>query len=447
MKKYSDKFLNSFDILKKAKIGFEFEAYFNDSYYKVLENLNAYLAPIKVHGFKTYHSNFTVDANNFKLERDLSGGVNMAEIVTGPQDYFSAKTTLVKVLKFLSEHAHTNSKSALHINISFPKYDLKNLNKLKLLLSVDEDLIFQKFPTRKNNIYTKSVLNLIPFENYDFYDMDIQSVANVLKIPNDKYYGVNLTNIDAVSNQRIEFRYIGGEGYHKKVGDIIELMDSFVIDCYNALVLPFNNDNIEKLKEVLNNKISSFKNISSYDNFLIEYPNLELQINQNSQYQIVSSYYPKIYNKIFLLLDSIIEIDEGIINYYSGSAKIEIINTKVEASSMLENVDFINCDIISGLFSNCGFYKCDILNSDISKSKINNSDVKKSKLTSVNADNSNLIDCFFQSGYLNSRMVGGVFRSGRIGELADISPDTKVVKKDRDSFFDTSYDEDEKKNK
>lgn len=447
MKKYSDKYLNSFNILKNAKIGFEFEAYFNDSYYKVLEQLNAYLSPIKVHGFKTYHSKFMVDKDNFKLERDLSGGVNMAEIVTGPQDYFSAKTTLVKILKFLNENGHTNSKSSLHINVSFPKYDLKDLNKLKLLLSVDEDLIFKKFPTRKNNIYTKSVMSIIPFESYDFYDMDIQSVSNVLKIPNDKYYGVNLTNIDGINNQRIEFRYIGGQDYHKKVGDIIELMDSFIINCYNALILPFNNDNIEKLKEILNNRISSFKNISSYDNFLIEYPNLELQINQSSEYTIVSSYYNKIYKNIFNLLDSLAEVDDGIINYYSGTAKIEMVNSKVEFSSIIEDIDFINCDVISGLFSNCNFYGCDILNSEISKSKITNCDVKKSKLTSVNADNSTLIDCFFQAGYLNSRMVGGVFRSGRMGELADISTDTKVVKKDRGSFFHTGYEEDEKSKK
>jgi hypothetical protein len=85
MKKYSDKFLDRHSELRNAIVGFEFEFYVKDvSYYKTLELLNKELAPVKVHGFRQYHSAFTPDKDNFKIEPDLSGGSNMVELVTGP---------------------------------------------------------------------------------------------------------------------------------------------------------------------------------------------------------------------------------------------------------------------------------------------------------------------------------------------------------------------------
>ena len=108
MKKYSDKFLNQSNKLKNARIGFEFEFYMKDlSYYKTLELLNQELSPVKVWGFRQYHSDFTPDANNFKIEPDLSGGSYMVELVTGPLDYFDAKYYLVKIIKFIQTYGYT----------------------------------------------------------------------------------------------------------------------------------------------------------------------------------------------------------------------------------------------------------------------------------------------------------------------------------------------------
>ena len=100
MNKYSDKFLNQSFKLKNSLIGFEFEFYMKDlSFYKTLEMLNNELSPVKVWGFRKYHSDFTPDKNNFKIEPDLSGGSNMVELVTGPMDYFNAKYYLIKIMR------------------------------------------------------------------------------------------------------------------------------------------------------------------------------------------------------------------------------------------------------------------------------------------------------------------------------------------------------------
>lgn len=45
MQTYSEKYIDKYNILKHAIIGFEFEAYYNTSFYKTLENMNYELSP------------------------------------------------------------------------------------------------------------------------------------------------------------------------------------------------------------------------------------------------------------------------------------------------------------------------------------------------------------------------------------------------------------------
>ena len=292
MRKYSEKYLNNYKILKDAKVGFEFEFYSNVSYYKTLEILNEYLSPVRMHGFRQYHSDFEPDADNFKLEPDLSGGSNMCEIVTGPLDYFNARYFLLKILKFIQEYGHTNDKCSIHINISFkdPELNLKNLNLLKHILTTNEDAIYEIFPTRRNNIYAKSIKNMIPFEDYDFSSVDINIIKNVIRIPKDKYFGINFSHADKVSGSRLEYRYLGGANYEKHSGDILDFMDQFIINTYNNINSPFNNNDIKLLGNYLDGKINSFKSFSKYDQFIVEFPDIQIQIDQRGDYDTVKAY-------------------------------------------------------------------------------------------------------------------------------------------------------------
>ena len=193
MKKYSEKFVHEYSKLNKAIVGFEFEFYMRDlSFYKTLEILNKELSPVKVHGFRQYHSGFKPDSNNFKIEPDLSGGSNMVELVTGPMDYNDSKFYLIKILNFIQKFGYTNDKASIHFNISFKDdRDLNDLNVLKLILNTDENEIYRFFPSRKGNIYAKSVKNIIPFKEYDFFNIPIDSVKNNLMLPDNKYFGIN----------------------------------------------------------------------------------------------------------------------------------------------------------------------------------------------------------------------------------------------------------------
>lgn len=445
MEKYSDKFLNQSGKLKNAIIGMEFEFYMKDlSFYKTLELLNQQLTPVKVHGFRQYHSDFTPDESNFKIEPDLSGGSNMIELVTGPMDYYDAKFYLIKIVKFIQTYGYTNEKCSIHFNLSFNgDKNLNDLNILKLILNTDEDEIYRYYPSRKDNVYAKTIKKIIPFKEYDFFNIPISVVKNNLRLPNDKYYGINFLNINNdKESQRLEFRYIGGKDYEKNLGQLIYFMERFIINTYESIDALFTSEDTKKLEEFLEDNIGNFKNLSKYDNFIVDFPTIQLQINQDNNYDIVNTYYEKIYYRIFNLIESTQDLKECIINYVIEKQTIEIVDAIFKTSATLKNYDLINCQV-EGIFEDCYFIGSEIRNSQVSKSKLQHSDADNSKILNCKVEQSELTNCYFMNGYLNGDMYGGVFRSGDLGPYATMDSEVKIVRDDH-NFFDTKFEDDDK---
>ena len=443
MKKYSEKFIHEFNKLKLSQIGFEFEFYMKDlSFYKTLELLNKELDPIRVHGFRSYHSDFKPDSKNFKIEPDLSGGSNMVELVTGLLQYNDAKYFLIKILKFIQNYGYTNEKCAIHFNISFKdeEMDLRDLNILKLILNTNEEELYRYYPSRKGNIYAKSVKNIIPFKQYDFFNVPIQSVSNSLKLPNDKYFGINFLNINnEKSSQRIEYRYLGGKDYELNVGNVVYFLDRFIIDVWNSIDASFTENDANILEDYLEDNIDKWKSFSKYDNFIVEYPKIQIQIDQQFNYDLVNSYFPRIFNKLFDLVQSTEELSDCIVNFVTTTQTMEIVDAQIKSNFTLKNYELINCQIKDGIYESCTFVGCEIDNIQVERSEINDTEVNNSKILSCRVENSNLNDCFFMNGFLNGNMERGVFRSGELGPFASISPETKIVDA-YDSFFDTKFD-------
>jgi hypothetical protein len=442
MRKYSDKFLNQNYKLKDAVIGMEFEFYMKDiSYYKTLELLNQELKPVKTWGFRSYHSGFKPDDMNFKIEPDLSGGSSMVELITGPMDYYDAKYYLIKIIKFIQTYGYTNEKSSIHFNLSFKddELNLNNLNLLKLILSVDEDEIYRIYPSRKNNVYAKSIKKIIPFKEYDFFNISIGIVKNNLRLPNDKYYGINFLNMNNdKESQRLEFRYIGGKDYEKNTGNLIYFLDRFIIDVYDSIDSDFTSDDIEKLETYLEENISALKNLSKYDNFLVEFPNIVLQIDQQTVYEIVSAYYNNIYDELYNLINATDNLDNCILNYVTSSQTLEIVDASIITTSTLKNFDLINCTC-EGIFEDCFLIGSTLNNSQAIKCKLQNSTATNSKILNCKVEISELNNCYFMNGYLNGEMFGGVYRSGKLGPYATLDSEVKIVTDDN-NFFDTKFD-------
>ena len=420
MKTYTEKFIDSHKILKKAVVGIEFEFFMKElSYYKTLEILNQYLSPVTVYGFRQYHPDFKPTKDSFCLTPDLSGGASLVEVITGPMDYYSAKFYLVKLVKFIQDYGYTNEKCSVHFNISFDKesdLDLNELNMLKLILEIDEEEIYRYYPSRKDNVYAKSVKKMIPYKEYDFNSISIDVVKNNLRLPNDKYFGINFLHINNDrETQRLEFRYIGGQDYEKNVGNLLYFLDKFILNTFYSINKPFTETNMHDLENYLDKNISYFNTFSKFDNFIVEFPGIAIQIDQANDYDVISAYYPKLYTKLYNLLDSCQDLKNCIINYVTETQKIEIIDATIKSNFNIKNYDFINC-------------------------RLDGTKITGSKLLNCHMESYLVKDSFFMNGYINCEMEGGVFRSGKLGPYANIISSTKIVS-DTDNFFDTKFDD------
>lgn len=446
MKTYTEKYIKDYQVLNKAVVGLEFEFFMKDlSFYKTLEILNQILSPVKIQGFREYHPNFKPTSSEWLLTPDLSGGQNMVEIITGPISYFDAKFYMIKILKFIQEYGYTTEKSSIHYNISFdcPDKNLNDINILKLILNTDEEEIYRIYPSRKGNVYAKTVKKMIPYKEYDFNNIPIDIVKNNLRFPNDKYYGINfLHTTKNKEEQRIEYRYIGGKDYEKNIGQISYFLDKFIIDVYSSINNEFSDNDVKNLEEYLDKNIRNLKSFSKYDNFIVDFPTISIQVDQNNGYDVVNAYYPKIYQKIFNLIDSTNNLNNCIINYVTTFQRIEVIDANIKLNFNLKDYDFINCILSDGIYESCDIVNSQIINSQLIKCKIDGSDVKGSKILNCNVDSSILKDSFFMNGYLNCDMEGGIFRSGKLGPYANISSTTKIVS-DTDNFFNTKFEDDD----
>jgi hypothetical protein len=442
--KYTDRFFQNIDILQHARIGMEFEFYMKDiSYYKTLEVINSYFDGVIVRGFKEYHPDFTPSAKEWLISPDLSGGSNMVELVTGAIPYIEAKMYIVAIMRFIQEYAYTTEKCAVHYNISFAPESDKNLNQLnmlKLILTTDEDEIYRDYPNRKNNIYAKSVKSIIPYKDFDHVDVPINVVVSRLKLPNDKYYGINFLHVNnEQKSQRLEFRYIGGLNYEMDYGKILKYLDKFIINTYNCLDEDFNEYEIDILDNYLSNNISNYTKLSDYDNFLITYPDVKVMINQEVGYDKVKLSYSLFYETLFSFLECVDKLENCIINYVSDTQRLEIVDTTISAKAPIYNIDFHNCKISNSIISKSIIGQCVIDNCQIQSSDIFNSDLDKSKIIQSKTIDCELVDCYFVESLLDSRLSGqnSVFRSGEIGERGVIEKEVKIATKS-DNFFNTT---------
>ena len=436
MEKFSAKYINQIDTLKNAIVGFEFEFYCDKlPYYSLIEKLNNYLAPIKVHGFKEYHSEFKPEKMEAKLEMDYSGGLSMCELISAPMSYVDAKIFLLKTLNFLNEFCYTTDKSSLHVNISFDKdktdKTLDKLNPLKLILNIDEDYVYKYFPERRNNIYARSVKKMIPFKNYQFSSDALNIIQNNLELPDTKYYGVNINNY---INGRLEFRYIGWNDYHKKVEEILDLTDYFILLTAKCIDAKLDDDDKEELLEYLNKNISLFKSYNKYEGFIGEFPSIQLQVDKDSSFSIINTYYDSFYSELFDVLQNIYNLENAIINFDVDTKKLEIVNASFKTIYDLKNLIFIDCVIDSGDYFASTFINCDLRNTHISNCNLDDCTIFNSKISDSIITGGELTNCFLTGSLLGGYMSGGVYRNNKMTDQGEISPTTKISNDNIDYF-------------
>lgn len=428
MNTFNSRFITNYKDLSTASVGCEFEFMSNYSYIKTLELLNLEFSPIEIWGMNQYHSGFEITDQKWLIEPDFSGGSEMIELITKNQDWLSARITLIKMMNFIKKNGYTNEYCSIHINISFTDVSVHDLNPIKLILNFNEDFIYDKFPDRRNNIYARSIKWIVPFEDWEDSEIALNSIIQCVQIPDDtKYYGIN---IQKQKLGYLEFRYIGGANYENKTDDVLTLMDYFIMQTKKAIIDELIPEDNIKLLSYLEDNINWYKQYKTYNDFLANIEGIKIEIDQNPDYQTICASWDKLKNKLFQIIKSCDSIKQAVINYNETTNRLEIVNAIISNIHYLKDVDFINCQI-----KDCTLYYCDIIDSTIDNGHIYNSKIYESKLNGCKLSNcdalewTELMKCMFDGGLIDCIMKDGVFRSGQIGNDANIDQTVKMSNK------------------
>ena len=422
--------------LSSSVIGFEFEFYTNLMKGRAAESLSKLLNK-KVQVSEKYHSNVPVDGTNFKLEPDYSGGSKMMEFITGPVPYQEAIPILIKTLKWIDENGWTNDRCAFQFSVSFDKFrrdvkdKIENLDRLKFILGLDENLIYSKFGNRAKNVYAKSIKRVVPRNRFSMVENLTTIDPRMFKIPEDKYYGVNFTKIP---KGYLEFRYLGNRDYQKKTKEIREVIDYVILYLYDLLsrrINGYSQDDLKKLQDMMNQYSKVVRSFSNPDFFFRNFPDFHIFVDLKGWDENIKTYWPVIRDKIF---DIIVEgnVRSGYFNYDTMTGRCQLKDARSREALELKDLDLITCDIKNGIIKDCKIYSCKIKKSSIESSHIvNDTTVTSSKVKDTIVDFSNTLeDCFIdcEGKSLNCKIEGGVLRAGSVGENSDVSKETLKVK-------------------
>jgi hypothetical protein len=244
-------------------------------------------------------------------------------------------------------------------------------------------------------------------------------------------------------NGRLEFRYIGDKDYQFKTREIMELMDYFVTLTWDSINTKLDNNDIEKLREYLNDNINNFKNFTKLENFVAEFPTIQLEIDKDDSFITVKSYYSNIYNKLYDLIKNISNLNNCLINYDTDTKSLELVDADFQTIFEIKRLTIIDCNAGGGTYTDCIFINSDIKNAHLHNCKVMSTDVYNAKMENCDVDQTSVLtDCYFYNGNMGGEFISGVFRSGKINEFGILGDDVKIAT-DSDNYFNTSIDDHE----
>ena len=414
---------NKEDIFKCSLIGVEFEFYSNLNKDETRERI-ARLLEKKIRLEDKAHSDFIPTKDEFKLEPDMSGGVGLMELVTGPVEYTEARNIIIKVCQWISENGYTNEKSSIHLNLSFdPKKTgitglVSKMDPLKFLLDFNEREVYKMFPSRTNTVYAKSIKWVMPKLDANYFDGQFIN-PHIFDFAREKYYGVNFMKL---AQGYLEFRYIGGKDYEKKTSNILYLLERFIIQLWGSATNDKYNDlNLIELKRILNKNYHLVEILGDYHKLEKYYPDLKLLVDLKDNSQIIDLYWPKIKKRVIELI-SHGGLRKGFINYDSDIGRIQVKGGELKYCFDLKYYDFIDCEI-SGYLNECDFFRCQLNSTRIKRCNLyQGTMVEESKVESSYVNQTCELKNCYVAGWdsvFKGRMIGGIFRHGKIAEMAE----------------------------
>ena len=353
----------------------------------------------------------------------------------GQQRYDSIMPLMKEVLHWISETSVCTPDTLMRVNMSFDHNHLQTLqsistmNTQKLILKIDEEFIYEKFPFQEDSPYCISIKQLLPMTEAIYVGDLIKNVNYIIGTPKKNYFGVNFVD---QTYGILEFNYIGGDDYSEKEKEILEILQYYVIKTYQSLnEVDFTKLEVAELKTLTEEFYKIQEAYYEPEKFNELFPEIKIGVDMRRDTQMLKSYWSKIRNTLF---ECVINNNfrEGEFNLDTEYGVYQLRRADINCSN-LQGFDLVVCNV-QGIVENCNMISCKVNNARIYNSKVvKNTTISDSYLQKVTIEKENTIEnCFVENNYemLNCNIKESIIKFAGLGKSARIDEGTVIIGKE-----------------
>jgi hypothetical protein len=432
--------INNKFIYDNANVGFSFQYYSPLDRERFAKKLSKYLGKDVMVKESDNDLKFVDDI--IYITPEYSGGFKMNKIDTGLMPYNEAIHVMLKCMNFINENGFTDKRTNMNIKLSLNesdldlKYNLENINTFKYVLTLNENKIFDMWPStgsEKQKIYQNRAIFIYPKMLYNSnLTTSLLEKMNPLeyKFPRSSYFGSDFSKVD---DGYLLLKYAGGKNYQKKMDEAVELINYISEHLYKTLKNNWNYSLDEKRK--VQRLLEDYKRVISstkiYESFVHEYPDIELYVDLKRDKFLIEANYPQFRDKLFELI-ACCDMKNAIVNYDTNRKRLQIKEATIKKGFSLNDVDFFESRIEADV-ENCLFENCIIRNSNVNECEVlSNNDVKYSKVIecTYSGENNSIKSSYLSNSkelLINADLVNCIVENGNFTPSSSIDDKTELL--------------------
>jgi len=417
------------EVFNNAEIGFVFEFYSSKKTNFIVENLSKLTAKNVV---TTNDVHYEPTFSKTILLKEYNARKPRYSFKIARQKFSSAIPVLKEVLQWISETSDTTFDTLMRVNMAFDTKHLQTLREIptmstdKLILKLDEEYIYERFPDQRDSPYAMSIKTLMPVTETVYLQDLVKNVNYVIGTPKGSYYGVDF---EKYPDGILEFNYIGGVDYPEKQKEILELIEYYVIKTYQSLnETDYTKSELSELKFMTNQFYKVQEAYYEPEKFWELFPEVKVGINMRRDSQMLKTFWPKIRNTLFEMVVNN-HLRKGEFNYDLDIGVYQLRGADIKCSS-IKGFDLVKCNI-SGIVEHCNLIVCEVNNARLINSRVvKGTDITDSYLNKVSIETQNNIkNCLVENNYevLNCRIEDSIVKFAGIGKLAKLDESTVII--------------------
>jgi len=417
------------EVFNNVSLGFVFEFYSSKEINHIVENLSKLTTKNII---LTNAKSYSPSPGNALLIKEYNGKKPRYSFELASQKYDSIVPLMKEVIQWISETSECKTDNVMRVNMSFDHRHLKTLstiskmNPQKLILKINEEYIYDRFPLQSDSPYAMSIKKLVPITESIYTNDMVKNVNYIIGIPDKDFYGINFENY---TRDILQFNYIGGMDYADNPKEILEVLEYYVIKTYQSLnEIDFTKDELNELKKLTNDFYKIQEAYYDIDKFAELFPEIEVAVDLRRDSQLLKSYWQNIRPTLF---DAVINNNfrEGQFNLDTQYGVYQLRNATLNCTG-IKGFDLVKCDV-TGLIENCNLISCEVNDARIYDSIIiRGTNVFGSYCKKLTAERETMLEnCFVDNHYelLNCELKESIIKFAGIGKSATLDESTVVI--------------------